>query len=732
MPANIVYSTALLKYEVVMQPVSRLSEQLILTITRHKAGFCKYLILYIPIGAKTGNIFTNSPTLKSSLPAWALVGSIPEQEGLALPPADGRSYQRFIIYNQDGGAGLDSLTANNLVITITGNVNTLDWNADFLVVESSKVKVADSFTPITTTCTANKVHSLLLYIDSFIASSGPASQGPTNNVTPNMKLLSGQPFMLSWASNGRAYQLYQDGKAITIDHDQATEFFQEAGDAVFYLVKDGIATNTTFVLQATTPDETLYAALTVAVSNPTYSPEQLPFLAMASSPDTAHSLRVSDGTANGNLVLQALTGANSGFTSLNFNGYYDSNENRFNTQKNRWRIVADQRGTADLFKIETFDGTSGKAALTIATSGYVGIGTPTPTQALDVNGNLAVAGSISANGDLAATGSSPIRDQGAHLQWNRTGGEGETWLLNQKGYGGTTAGIRFGRSEQDNSIVEWARFTDNGHFGIGTLLPYYPLHVGLGKKYMNNAYGYLNRDGYGAFRGENAGNLVSIYADSRILASEFNAFSDSRLKKIVGLSDAATDLALLRQLRITDYTMHDRVQFGDQAFKKLIGQELEVVFSQAVHQHPDFLPDIYARAFRVEAQGENLLHLTLLSGLAQAATTGQRLKLLGPAGEVIATLVEAAEIGSQQLLVAGASSLAASPTEVFVFGLEHADVRTVDYEAVAMLNVSATQALSDQVDALQRENQAQCTQLTELQTALQHLQAQVTLLLAAG
>ncbi|MBO2012485.1 hypothetical protein [Hymenobacter negativus] len=39
-----------------------------------------------------------------------------------------------------------------------------------------------------------------------------------------------------------------------------------------------------------------------------------------------------------------------------------------------------------------------------------------------------------------------------------------------------------------------------------------------------------------------------------------------------------------------------------------------------------------------------------------------------------------------------------------MFGLEHADVRTVDYEALAMLNVSATQELARQLAELQKQN----------------------------
>jgi len=56
------------------------------------------------------------------------------------------------------------------------------------------------------------------------------------------------------------------------------------------------------------------------------------------------------------------------------------------------------------------------------------------------------------------------------------------------------------------------------------------------------------------------------------------------------------------------------------------------------------------------------------------------------------------------LTLRDAQELAGKP--VFVFGLEHHDVRAVDYEALAMLNISATQALDDHLREL-RAAQAQ-------------------------
>ncbi|MBG8555406.1 galactose-binding domain-containing protein [Hymenobacter guriensis] len=91
--------------------------------------------------------------------------------------------------------------------------------------------------------------------------------------------------------------------------------------------------------------------------------------------------------------------------------------------------------------------------------GRVGIGTTDPRQALDVEGGI------------LARSSNAISRQGAYLQWNRSGGEGETWLLNQQGGGGQYAGVRFGKSDVNNAVTEWARFIDNGYLGLGTVTP---------------------------------------------------------------------------------------------------------------------------------------------------------------------------------------------------------------------------------------------------------------------
>ena len=345
-------------------------------------------------------------------------------------------------------------------------------------------------------------------------------------------------------------------------------------------------------------------------------------------------------------------------------------------------------------------------------TGNVGIGTSTPAFPLQVAG-----GAVSSGGG-GFLGYFDRADATKLYNWYAVGGRS---TLNLSTVNGGSADL--------------LTVASTGNVGIGTTAPAFPLDVQATVTPANFNYGYLNGSGNTGYGPNNTG-PVSIRATGRVLASEFNATSDRRLKTIVGLSNNAADLALLNRLRITDYTMRDRVQFGHQPFKKVIAQEVEEVFPQAVHLNTGFLPDVYAPATAVQAlPGDSLVALTLPApGLPCAATAGQRLKLMGEKQETLAALARPAAAGARTLVLRRAQALAGG--KAFVFGLEHADVRSVDYEALSMLHVSATQELARKVAALEQQNAAlrqqattQTTRLDQQQASLSTLQEQMARLL---
>ncbi len=214
------------------------------------------------------------------------------------------------------------------------------------------------------------------------------------------------------------------------------------------------------------------------------------------------------------------------------------------------------------------------------------------------------------------------------------------------------------------------------------------LRVGGSVTNTNLTYGYLNGNGtVGRF---GPGSLsVSLSASDRIVAQEFDALSDARLKRVAGISDAVSDLQTLRAIEITDYTFRDPVAKGDGAQKKVIAQQVERVFPQAVSRSVGVVPDILCVAAFRDGWTE----------LATDLKVGERVRLLAEGEEGIYEVLE---------LRPGAfrTAFAPSATRVFVYGREVSDLRAVDYEAIAMLNVSATQEVARQLAGLAGENAA--------------------------
>lgn len=101
---------------------------------------------------------------------------------------------------------------------------------------------------------------------------------------------------------------------------------------------------------------------------------------------------------------------------------------------------------------------------------------------LSGNGNamlsLHTSGNIRVNtASIIIGNSSYINDQGLWMQWNRSGVQGESWLINQKGTGSGVGGIVFGTSDTENYVTELMRISELGNLGINTIEPSSKLHV---------------------------------------------------------------------------------------------------------------------------------------------------------------------------------------------------------------------------------------------------------------
>lgn len=227
-----------------------------------------------------------------------------------------------------------------------------------------------------------------------------------------------------------------------------------------------------------------------------------------------------------------------------------------------------------------------------------------------------------------------------------------------------------------------------GNIGIGIAPTKGKLEInGTGGTSAIGAHGYLNNLPIALPVGHAAPTSlgVSLHATGDVHAGTFRAFSDERIKVIRARSDARADLETLMRIEVTDYSFRDTIARGKTPEKKVIGQQLETVYPAAVRRTTDVVPDIYRGA--AVRDGWVLLATDL--------KPRDRVRLIGPSSESLCEVIEVKD---------DAFRVSAPPEgdEVFVYGREVADFRTVDYEAIAMLNVSATQELARRAAAQQR------------------------------
>jgi hypothetical protein len=324
------------------------------------------------------------------------------------------------------------------------------------------------------------------------------------------------------------------------------------------------------------------------------------------------------------------------------------------------------------------------------TGGNVGIGkAPASPYKLDVAGRVRISEQVDldnsivmGHNDLIYGKTNGGEDQGAF--WPRGANNG-TYL----NFG--TGGLFI----RDNGNWSKMQITNDGIVQIGTTGTSAMLCIG--KKSAPNIFAgaYLNGDGaYNVH--ESATRDMSITAEGVIGSPLIISFSDVRIKTDLRVSDRAKDLEILKGIEITDYHYKDKLANGNGSQKKVIAQQVETVFPQAVSQMSSVVPDLFKKAAVKDGW------VVLASDLKK----GDRVKLIGKKADAIH---EVLEIRDGAFRPDGK----VDDEQVFVYGREVKDFRSVDYDAIAMLNVSATQELARKLETVQAENAALRRELAE-------------------
>ena len=363
----------------------------------------------------------------------------------------------------------------------------------------------------------------------------------------------------------------------------------------------------------------------------------------------------------------------------------------------------DQFGTSNAeARFRIFGGGSETNGLIIRENGNIGIGTASPQDRLDIRSAMSV-NEIKFRGTDGGDDSDPYR-----LRKSKIGDLNELQLhLNDDSneqfaiYGNSC--LTAGCPEYSVHLFHYFRADGDvyhrGKMGIGTTSPQVPLHVASSVAQYVNVYGYLNQNqAQGAYTA-NTNVYYSILADQRIRAPEFNAISDTRIKKDILPLNTTKQLSDLNKLKVVNYSYIDQLANGNKQKTGFIAQEVEKVNSQFVNQTADFIPSVFALSQSAKMENTTLQVSTIAPHGFQK---GDEVKFYAEGKKEIIKKIE--EVKSTKEFSVKAWD---APTEnVFVYGKKVTDFRAIDFDQITALSVGAIQELSKQVEILKLENES--------------------------
>jgi hypothetical protein len=265
--------------------------------------------------------------------------------------------------------------------------------------------------------------------------------------------------------------------------------------------------------------------------------------------------------------------------------------------------------------------------------------------------------------------------------------------------------IKF-RTTSNGSNIETERVViqHDGRVGIGTANPQARLHV-VGP--VLNATGNGRRFGFNLQEGPtNAAPSTVAYFEGDVLASlGFYAinnpnFSDMRIKNILGVSNQIKDAEILSKIEITDYKLIDTISFDKRTIKKVIAQQVEKVYPEAIYEKTNYIPSVFGLTSNFIENKVGLLEIELQK--THDFKEGDKIQINLSNGKQHFTRVE--KVLSPKKFSIQNNDDFKNIDQILVYGKEINDFKSVDYDALTTLNISTTQHLIKKIKELEEEN----------------------------
>jgi hypothetical protein len=319
-----------------------------------------------------------------------------------------------------------------------------------------------------------------------------------------------------------------------------------------------------------------------------------------------------------------------------------------------------------------------------ARGGNVGIGTSAPDALLGVqpatNYEAMLGGGTNTGSELklAATGNS-------HFSIYNKGTNTLTFALTSTNISTNIAGSAL------------MTLSSAGYLGLGTTSPTFPLDVQSTISSTVSNYGYLNSSGTAAFFSGTQTPAISIRSTGRILASEFNAISDKRVKTNIQAQASDSMLAEANKLRVVHYNYIDKLTKGSKTKTGFIAQEVKEVMPDAVNLSSDVIPNVFAASEHVSLH-DSLLTVTTCD--TNGFAPGDEIVLYDKNNKRYDVMVASVQ-NSRTFTVA---HWADQTGELFVYGKKVNDFHSIDFDQITAMTVGALQELNRELVDLRDEN----------------------------
>jgi hypothetical protein len=250
----------------------------------------------------------------------------------------------------------------------------------------------------------------------------------------------------------------------------------------------------------------------------------------------------------------------------------------------------------------------------------------------------------------------------------------------------------------------------DGNVGINQANPRARLHVSggsvLGETLNTGNSGLFNFNVEGDNDWDNiplqTGSIAALFDGNVVVAGSYISssaytISDERAKNVIGATNGQDDLRALNKIEIKDFDWIDKITHQAKPQKKVTAQQLEKVYPQAVSiiPTPQAVPSIYEMASDI-SHDDSLGLLSLAVKKKHGLQPGDKIDLHTDTD--ILKEIEVVNVHDEHRF---SVKTHIHPKQAFVYGKYVDDFRCVDYEAISMLNVSATQELARQAEDLE-------------------------------